>query len=74
MSNKFHRLSGKMYLLLAESSSETRTIRHGYSSAARAFLTAGNMSLAQAAHRSAYDAARTTSTSPSAVRSADATA
>ncbi len=52
MSNKFHRLSGKMYLMLAEHTSDTHVIRFGYSSAARAFLTAGNMSLAQAAHRS----------------------
>jgi hypothetical protein len=52
MSNKFHRLSGKMYLMLAEHSQDTHVIRFGYSAAARAFLTAGNMSLAQAAHRS----------------------
>jgi len=53
MANKFRRLSGKMYLLLAESASDSASIQRGYSSAARAFLAAGNLALAQTAHRSA---------------------
>lgn len=52
MSNKFRRLSGKMYLLFAEHATVPEDVQRGYSRAARAFLTAGNVSLAQAAHRS----------------------
>jgi DNA-binding response OmpR family regulator len=57
ISNKFRRLSGKMYLTLAETSVDTADIQRGYTNAARAFLTAGNMSLAQAAHHSGLVAA-----------------
>lgn len=54
--NKFRRLSGKMYLLLAESAADPGSIQHGYSSAARSFLAAGNISLAATAHQSAKEA------------------
>jgi len=54
--NKFRRLAGKMYLLLAESAADVTTIQHGYSSAARAFLAAGNITLASTANKSARDA------------------
>jgi DNA-binding response OmpR family regulator len=54
--NKFRRLAGKMYLLLAESASDALSIQHGYTSAARAFLTAGNITLAATAHKSAKEA------------------
>ena len=56
ISNKFRRLAGKMYLLLAENASDPDRIQHGYSSAARSFLAAGNITLATTAHRSAKDA------------------
>jgi DNA-binding response OmpR family regulator len=56
ISNKFRRLSGKMYLLLAESSNEPETVRRGYTNAARAFLAAGNITLASTAHRAAKEA------------------
>ena len=54
--NKFRRLAGKMYLLLAESAADTASIQHGYSSAARAFLAAGNITLASTANKFAKDA------------------
>ena len=54
--NKFRRLAGKMYLLLAESAVDAVAIQHGYSSAARAFLAAGNISLATTANRAAKEA------------------
>jgi DNA-binding response OmpR family regulator len=54
--NKFRRLAGKMYLLLAESAADPASIQYGYSSAARAFLAAGNIALASTANRSARDA------------------
>jgi DNA-binding response OmpR family regulator len=54
--NKFRRLSGKMYLLLAESGDDPDAIRRGYTNAARAFLSAGNMTLASSAHQSAKEA------------------
>lgn len=53
--NKFRRLAGKMYLLLAESAADPASIQHGYSSAARAFLAAGNITLAATANKSAKD-------------------
>lgn len=56
--NKFLRLAGKMYLLLAESAVDPETIERGYTRAARAFLSAGNMTLAQSAHASAKEAVR----------------
>jgi CheY-like chemotaxis protein len=54
--NKFRRLSGKMYLLLAENSSDPESVRRGYSNAARAFLAAGNITLASSAHQAAKEA------------------
>ncbi len=51
--NKFRRLAGKMYLLLAESADDPAIIQRGYSSAARAFLAAGNLTLAATADKSA---------------------
>jgi DNA-binding response OmpR family regulator len=54
--NKFRRLSGKMYLLLAEIGDDPETIRRGYTNAARAFLAAGNITLASSAHQSAKEA------------------
>jgi DNA-binding response OmpR family regulator len=56
IANKFRRLSGKMYLLLAESGTEPETIQLGYSKAARAFLAAGNISSASTAYQSAKEA------------------
>jgi len=56
IANKFRRLAGKMYLLLAESAADPAVIQHGYSSAARSFLAAGNITLATTAHQSAKDA------------------
>jgi DNA-binding response OmpR family regulator len=53
--NKFRRLAGKMYLLLAESAADPASIQHGYASAARAFLAAGNLTLASTANASAKD-------------------
>lgn len=53
ISNKLLRPAGKMYLLLAESATEPAAIQHGYASAARAFLSAGNITLAATAHHSA---------------------
>jgi CheY-like chemotaxis protein len=58
--NKFRRLAGKMYLLLAESSADPAAIQHGYTSAARSFLAAGNISLAATAHQSAKEAVGST--------------
>jgi DNA-binding response OmpR family regulator len=54
--NKFRRLSGKMYLLLAESGESPEKIQLGYSNAARAFLSAGNMTLASTANAAAKEA------------------
>jgi hypothetical protein len=54
--NKFRRLAGKMYLLLAESAADPERIQHGYTSAARSFLAAGNLTLAATAHKSAKEA------------------
>jgi DNA-binding response OmpR family regulator len=54
--NKFRRLAGKMYLLLAESAADPDRIQHGYTSAARSFLAAGNITLAATAHNSAKEA------------------
>jgi DNA-binding response OmpR family regulator len=54
--NKFRRLGGKMYLLLAENSTDPNAIQHGYTNAARAFLAAGNLTLAATAHQSAKEA------------------
>jgi DNA-binding response OmpR family regulator len=54
--NKFRRLAGKMYLLLAESAADPASIQHGYTSAARSFLAAGNITLATTAHKSAKEA------------------
>jgi len=54
--NKFRRLSGKMYLLLAENGDDPETIRRGYTNAARAFLVAGNLTLASSAHQAAKEA------------------
>ncbi len=56
IANKFRRLSGKMYLLLAESGTDAPTIRLGYTRAAHAFLVAGNITLASSAHQSAKEA------------------
>jgi response regulator RpfG family c-di-GMP phosphodiesterase len=56
IANKFRRLAGKMYLLLAENSDDPAVIQLGYSSAARAFLVAGNLTLAATAHNSAKEA------------------
>jgi DNA-binding response OmpR family regulator len=56
IANKFRRLSGKMYLLLAESAADSIAIEHGYKNAARAFLSAGNIQLAATAHQSAKEA------------------
>jgi DNA-binding response OmpR family regulator len=56
VANKLRRLSGKMYLLLAESAPDAATIQDGYSNAARSFLAAGNISLATSAHHSAKEA------------------
>jgi DNA-binding response OmpR family regulator len=49
VSNKLQRLSGKMYLLLAENAGETEKIQLGYSMAAKMFLAAGNLKLAREA-------------------------
>jgi hypothetical protein len=56
IANKFRRLSGKMYLLLAESGTEAATIRLGYTRAAHAFLVAGNITQASSAHQAAKEA------------------
>jgi len=56
IANKFRRLSGKMFLLLAESSTEAATIRLGYTRAAHAFLVAGNITQASSAHQAAKEA------------------
>jgi DNA-binding response OmpR family regulator len=56
IANKFRRLSGKMYLLLAESETTPETIQLGYTRAARAFLIAGNITSASSAHRAAREA------------------
>ncbi len=47
VANKLQRLGGKMYLLLAEHSSDTASIQLGYTMAAKLFLTAGNLKLAR---------------------------
>ena len=49
--NKFMRLCGKMYLLLAESATDPAVVQRGYTQAARAFLAAGNLSLATSSDR-----------------------
>jgi DNA-binding response OmpR family regulator len=46
VANKLQRLSGKMYLLLAENATDTATIHLGYMLSAKMFLTAGNLKLA----------------------------
>ncbi len=46
VANKLMRLSGKMYLLLAESAGDAVTIKHAYAAAARSFVAAGNLKLA----------------------------
>lgn len=47
LSNKFLRLSGKMYLTWAEHSHDGKTIQDAYVNAARCFLSAGNLKLAR---------------------------
>lgn len=47
VANKLQRLSGKMYLMLAEHASETSKIQLGYTMSAKMFLTAGNLKLAK---------------------------
>ena len=56
IANKFRRLAGKMYLLLAESGTSPETIQLGYTKAARAFLAAGNITSASSAHQAAKEA------------------
>jgi CheY-like chemotaxis protein len=46
VANKLMRLSGKMYLLLAESTGDAGTIKTAYAAAARSFVAAGNLKLA----------------------------
>jgi CheY-like chemotaxis protein len=47
LSNKLLRLAGKMNLCWAETSTDGKSIQEAYLSAARAFLTAGNLKLAK---------------------------
>jgi len=47
LSNKFLRLSGKMYLTWAETSNDGKAIQDAYVNAARCFLAAGNLKLAR---------------------------
>ena len=54
--NKSLRPAGKMYVLLAESATDPSDIRRGYTQAARAFLSAGNITAATSANRSAKEA------------------
>lgn len=56
LANKLMRLSGKMQLLLAERATDPSVIARAYSSAARAFMTAGNLTLAKEAHAAAKEA------------------
>ena len=46
LANKFMRLTGKMYLTFAETTSSARKIESAYVAAAKCFLEAGNMQLA----------------------------
>jgi CheY-like chemotaxis protein len=58
LANKLQRLSGTMYLRLAENSRDTAKIQLGYTMSARMFLMAGNLVLAeQAAQQGAPPAA-----------------
>jgi DNA-binding response OmpR family regulator len=58
LANKLQRLSGTMYLRLAENSRDTGKIQLGYTMSARMFLMAGNLVLAeQAAQQAAPPAA-----------------
>ena len=45
LSNKFIRLTGKMYLCLAENTNDASIVEHAYVEAAKCFLEAGNMPL-----------------------------
>ena len=54
LSNKVLRLAGKMYLLQAESSKESRVVQDAYLSAARCFLASGNLQLAKKSIDSAW--------------------
>jgi CheY-like chemotaxis protein len=47
IANKLQRLSGKMYLLLAENATDPAAITRGYTMSAKMFLTAGNLKLAR---------------------------
>ncbi|MHB8141578.1 MAG: response regulator transcription factor [Vulcanimicrobiaceae bacterium] len=47
LSNKFLRLSGKMYLTLAEHSDDSKVIADAYLNATKCFLLAGNLQLAK---------------------------
>lgn len=47
VANKLQRLSGKMYLLLAENANDPAAITRGYTMSAKMFLTAGNLKLAR---------------------------
>lgn len=46
LANKFTRLTGKMYLTFAETTSSARSIESAYVAAAKCFLEAGNLQLA----------------------------
>ncbi|MGH7706577.1 MAG: response regulator [Vulcanimicrobiaceae bacterium] len=47
LSNKFLRLTGKMYLCWAETTTDSRAVELGYVQAAKCFLAAGNMKLVE---------------------------
>jgi DNA-binding response OmpR family regulator len=58
LANRLERLSGTMYLRLAENSKDTSKIEMGYTMSARMFLKAGNLALAEQAAKSGAPSAK----------------